>query len=64
MTIMQLIVSLVLLGVAGWFINAYIPMQDGIKRILNIVLVVVAIVIALFAFGILPMGGQRVPQLR
>jgi len=64
MTIVTLVLWLLALGVAGWLINSYIPLQDGIKRILNIVLVVIAILIVLYAFGILPMGNKLVPQLR
>jgi membrane protein DedA with SNARE-associated domain len=64
MTIVSLIVWLVVLGVVAWLINSFIPMEATIKRILNIVLIVIAIVIVLFAFGILPMGGQRVPQIQ
>jgi len=64
MTIKSLILWLLALGVIGYLINAYIPMQEGIKRILNVVLIVVALLIVLAAFGVLPLGNQQVPQLR
>lgn len=53
MPLMQLIIVLVVIGVVLWAINNYIPMQTNIKKILNVVVVVVAILIVLNAFGIL-----------
>lgn len=47
MDLIQLIVILVMAGVALWFINAYIPMQPTVKKILN---VVVVFLILLFLF--------------
>ncbi len=41
MSIIQLIVTLVVVGVIMWLVNAYIPMQNTIKQILNVVIVIV-----------------------
>ena len=54
MPLLQLIVVLVLVGVALWAINAYIPMQATIKKILNIAVVVIVILWLLTLFGLLP----------
>jgi len=63
MTIVQLIAILVCMGVVLWAINAFIPMDGKIKRILNIVVVIIAVVICLYAFGVLPIHDARVPRL-
>lgn len=64
MTIVSLIVWLLILGVVGWAIQTYAPMETRIKNILIWVLVIIAVVIVLYAFGILPIGNQQVPRLR
>ncbi len=53
MPLMQLIIILVVVGVILWAINNYIPMQAGVKKILNIVVVIVVILFVLNAFGVL-----------
>ena len=53
MPLMQLIIILVVVGVILWAINTYIPMQAGVKKILNIVVIIVLILFILQAFGIL-----------
>lgn len=52
MPLIQLIVILVVVGVVMWLVNAYIPMQDTIKKILNIAVVVVVCLWLLSLFGI------------
>ena len=65
MSLITLVVTLVVVGVILWLINAYIPMDGKIKRILNIVVVIVVVLWLLSAFGILGHGGDiRVPQVR
>ncbi|TVQ24487.1 MAG: hypothetical protein EA383_11200 [Spirochaetaceae bacterium] len=60
MSLIQLIVVLVVVGVILWAINNYIPMQGNIKKILNVVVVIVVIIFILDAFGILNTGfGAR-----
>ncbi|HEU5070723.1 MAG TPA: Thivi_2564 family membrane protein [Verrucomicrobiae bacterium] len=65
MSLISLVVTLVVVGVLLWLINAYIPMDGKIKKILNIVVVVCVIVWLLFAFGILSHASDiSVPQVR
>ena len=53
MPLMQLIIFLVVVGVILWAINNYIPMQANVKKILNVVVVIVVILFVLNAFGVL-----------
>ena len=53
MSLVTLIVVLVIVGVALWAINAYIPMDAKIKTILNVVVVIAVILWLLRAFGLL-----------
>lgn len=53
MSLIQLIITLVVVGVILWAINNYIPMQANIKKILNVVVVIVVILFLLNAFGVL-----------
>jgi len=55
MDLVSLIITLVVVGVALWAINAYIPMQSTIKTILNVVVVIAVILWLLRGFGLL--GG-------
>ena len=52
-TIVSIIVVLVVLGLAMWLINNYIPMQDGIKKVLNIAVIIFAVVWVLKIAGLL-----------
>ena len=61
MGLIQLIVLLVVIGVILWLVNAYIPMQPTIKKILNIVVIVIVCIYLLSLFGLLPdVGAIRV----
>ena len=53
MSLIQLLIVLVVIGVILWLINRYIPMQDSIRKILNVVVVIIVILWLLSAFGIL-----------
>lgn len=59
MDLLSLIVVLIVIGVALWLVNSYIPMDQKIKTILNIVVVVVVCLWLLRIFGIL--GALNVP---
>jgi len=64
MSLLGLILALTLIGLLVWAINAYIPMQPTVKRILNIAVVVVIIIWLLYAFGLLDeLRTIRVPRL-
>jgi predicted membrane protein len=50
--LINLVVVLIIVGVALWLINRYIPMASSIKTILNIVVVVAVCVWVLQAVGL------------
>ncbi len=52
MPLINIVIALVISGVALWLINNYIPMASGIKTILNVVVVVATCVWVLQAFGL------------
>jgi hypothetical protein len=52
--LMTLVIALCVLGVLLWIINAYIPMDGRIKNIVNVVILLVAVLAVLQAFGIIP----------
>ena len=65
MSLITLVLTLIVVGVLLWLVNAFIPMDAKIKKILNVVVVICVVVWLLYAFGILGRGGDiRVPQLR
>ena len=57
MSIVNVIIVLVVVGLILWLINRFIPMQSTIKSILNIVVIIVVILWLLRAFGIWGGGG-------
>ena len=61
MPLINLIVTLIVVGVLLWLVNTYIPMDRKIKSILNVVIVIAVILWLLSAFGILGgLGGIQV----
>ena len=58
MSLISLLVFLIVVGVILLLINTYIPMDAKIKKILNVVVVIVVILWLLQAFGIL--GNLRI----
>ena len=50
---MQIVLSLIVVGVLLWVVNSYIPMAQSIKSILNAVVVIVVVVWLLNTFGFL-----------
>lgn len=65
MSLLGLIGGLILVGIALYLINSFIPMDPKIKQILNIVVVVVVVLWLLAAFGILPgLSSAKVPTFR
>jgi hypothetical protein len=53
MSLINLIIVLLVVGVLLWLVNTYIPMDGKIKNILNIVVVIVVVLWLLQAFGVL-----------
>jgi low temperature requirement protein LtrA len=60
MELIQLVVVLILIGVLLWLVNQYLPMDEKIKTILNIV-VVIAVVLWLLALFFPGLQRIRVP---
>jgi predicted membrane protein len=52
MPLINLVIALIIVGVALYLINRYIPMASSIKTILNVVVVVAVCVWVLQAVGI------------
>ncbi len=53
MSLFNLLITLIVVGVLLWLVNTYIPMDRKIKSILNGVVVIVVILWLLNAFGLL-----------
>jgi hypothetical protein len=53
MSVVSLLVILIVIGVIIWAINAYLPMDAGIKKLISIVGIVIAVLYVLYAFGII-----------
>jgi hypothetical protein len=58
MPLINVVVTLIVVGVILWLINTYIPMQATIKKILNFVVVVVVVLWLLYGFGVLGHSGD------
>jgi hypothetical protein len=52
MPLINIVVALIVVGIALWLVNTYIPMASSIKSILNVVVVVAVVVWVLRAFGL------------
>ena len=52
MPLVNIVIVLIVVGVALWLINSYVPMAGSIKSILNIVVVVAVVVWVLQAVGL------------
>ena len=61
MSIITLIIVIVLVGLLMWAIERFIPMDVTIKRILQVVVVLVLVLWILQAFGVLgTLGSARI----
>jgi hypothetical protein len=61
MPFMNVILTLVFVGVLLWLVNTYLPMDGKIKSILNAVIVIAVIFWLLNVFGVLSsMGVARI----
>ena len=58
MPLLNVVLTLIVVGVVLWLINTYIPMQGTIKKILNIVVVIVVVLWLLYGFGVINNGGD------
>ncbi len=61
MPLMNVLVTLIVVGVLLWLVNSYIPMDAKIKQILNIVAVIAVVLWLLRVFGLFgSLGNVRV----
>ncbi len=61
MSLINLAIVLIVVGLLLWLVNNYIPMDGKIKNILNIVVVVLVVIWLLQVFGILgAIGGVQI----
>jgi hypothetical protein len=58
MDLVHIIVVLIVVGVALWLVNNYVPMDSKIKNILNIVVVIFVVIWLLQGLGLL--GSLRI----
>jgi predicted membrane protein len=57
MPLLNVVITLIVIGVLLWLINTYIPMQGTIKSILNIVVVIAVVIWLLYGFGVISHTG-------
>jgi len=53
MPLINLVVTLIVVGVLLWLVNTYIPMDRKIKSILNAVIVIAVVLWLLSVFGVI-----------
>ena len=53
MSLITIVITLIVVGVLLWLVNTYIPMDGKIKKVLNIVVMVVVVLWLLNVFGVL-----------
>ncbi|HWX23343.1 MAG TPA: Thivi_2564 family membrane protein [Candidatus Binatia bacterium] len=52
MSLVTIVITLIVVGVLLWLVNTYIPMDGKIKKVLNIVVMVVVVLWLLNVFGV------------
>lgn len=62
MSLLGLVVFLVIIGIMLYLINKYIPMDDKIKLILNVVVVIAVCIWVLDIFGLLGAFDVPIPR--
>lgn len=61
MPLINLIITLIVVGVLLWLINSFIPMQHTVKKILNVVVIIIVIIWLLSEFGVIgPISGIHI----
>jgi hypothetical protein len=65
MSIVALLILIALLGLVAYFITTLIPMPPQFKTLIILVALLIAILLVLQAFGLLPsIGNVQVPRVR
>lgn len=52
MSLISIALTLIIVGVLLWLVNAYVPMDGKIKQILNVVVVICTVLWLLHEFGL------------
>jgi hypothetical protein len=52
MPLISLVVTLIVVGVLLWLVNAYIPMEATIKKIVNVVVIIAVVLWILNLLGV------------
>lgn len=61
MSLISLLITVAVVGLFLWLVNAYIPMESTVKRILNGIVIFVLVIWLLQSFGIIgSLGGLRI----
>ncbi len=55
--LVNVLITLIIVGVLLWLVNSYLPMDGKIKSILNIVVVIAVILWLLRSFGVMSALG-------
>lgn len=64
MSLIDLILGIVVIGVALWAINKWIPMEPRIKNFLNVVVIILLIAWVLYITGVFArLNTIRVPSI-
>jgi hypothetical protein len=65
MPLVNVVITLIIVGVLLWLINTYIPMQSAIKSIINVVVVIAVVLWLLYGYGIISHSGNiSLPTLK
>ena len=52
MPLLTILLVIIIVGVLLWLVNSFLPMDNNIKKILNVVVIIILIVWLLKVFGI------------
>lgn len=65
MSFLSLIVTLIVVGILLGLMNKHVPMDAQIKKIINIVVIIVVVLWLLTVFGLLPaLSSVKVPTVK
>ena len=65
MPLLNVVITLIVVGVLLWLVNAYIPMQGTIKSILSAVVGIAVLIWLLYAVGVMGRGGDiHLPKMQ
>lgn len=64
MGLVELIVTLALVGILLWLVETYIPMDAGIKKLLQVIVIIIVVLWLLQSFGIIGhVGGNDINKI-